>query len=780
MMPKVKSKLMRGALALSTSLLGLTTEAYAQTPQDRNPSSPQPAASGTEMDIADIIVTAQKRSTTLQKTPLAVTALNAEALQQAQVHGIEDINGLVPSLKIGDSTGYPQITVRGIGINNFVPLAESAVALNVNEVYVSRPVAFLGGFYDVSDLEVLRGPQGTLYGRNATAGAINLTTARPTDDLSGYGTVTGGNYGRVRAEGAIGGALVQDKVLVRIAAFRESRKGFGRNITNGDDVDDYDGYGMRGTLVLKPTSELTATIIAEYNHENDNSGGGHFFGTPGPISPFAPPPSIALGAVGPSDRRDLANALDPIFKLRTTAITGIVEWSKGPFSVKSITGYRDQNSFNRANLVGGDPGAYFLSGEPAHQLSQELQLHYDTSSMHLTGGGYYFRETDTASPATIIANNAVVDFTRALLAFPGPGPASIGPGYTVVDITEATQHVRAAAVFGEATFNVTEQLSLTAGARYSTERKQLDNRYYDNSLFFGPIVPYTGNFVNAPTTSTTVLPSRTFNSFTPKLGIQYQANAATMLYVSYSKGFKSGGFSAGASDAVAGAGFRPEKLTDFEGGIKTKLFDNRLRLNLAGFYYKYKDLQVQTVDFVANSLLTVNAGKAKVYGVEGEFTALLTDAFTVDGNFSAQHARYTEYTGLDNTGLTPGFPPPPLNYKGKALNNAPDFSGLVGATYKLSLPGGTLSLRGEVEHSSRFFFDPTNIATTSQPAFTKENAFLTYMSNSGWHVRAFMRNISNKETITAEHLTGSPFLGHIITGSLAQPRTYGLDVGYAF
>jgi len=765
MITKMKSGVLltRGALALGASVLGLTAQAYGQvqTSQVQNASArAQPAASNADVGLQEIVVTAEKRSTKLQKTPLAITAFNAAALQQEQVHSLEDINGLVPSLKMGDEQGYAQITLRGIGINNFVPLAESAVALNLNEVYVSRPVAFLAGLYDVSDLEVLRGPQGTLYGRNATAGAVNLTTARPTGEFSGYGNVTVGNYGDVRIEGAVGGPVIEDKVLIRIAGFRETRDGYGTNITTHNPVDDKDAYGVRGTLVVTPTDEFKATLIAEYYDENDNGGGYHYLGAAAPNAPS--PFFLRLRGLVASNPYDVANVFDPKFRLSATAVTGIIDWSgDGPISVKSITGYRHQSSFNRTNLAGGDPGSYVLTGEPAHQFSEELQAHYDTSDLHLTGGLFYFNEHDDYAPATIIANNAALNLF--IPAYPVPGYTQIFPD------VGGLQTVEAEAAFGQGTFNVTDQLSVTAGIRYSVERKQLFNQFLVD--FFAP---YTGNFLSsAPSIGATALPSRMFYSTTPKFGIQYQIDPQTLIYVTYAKGFKSGGFSASATNTVAALGFSPEKLTDYEGGLKTTLFDNRLRLNLAGFYYDYSDLQVE--EAIGTTLFTANAATAHVYGLEAEFNAALTAALTIEGNLSWLHARYQKYFGPENT------PPYGIgDFSGKDLNNAPDFQGRFAVSYRWDLPSGNLLLRGEAEFSSEFYFTPNNTPQAGQGAFAKGNAYLTYTSNAGWHAMAFVHNIANEVTRTGVNISSAPFFGALANGSLAPPQTYGVELGYEF
>ena len=727
--------------------------AQAQTP----PSEPS--------ELQDIIVTAQKRSTNLQQTPISITALGGEDLQRSQVNKLDDIASLVPNFKMGEQGGYTQITIRGIGISNFVPLAESAVAVNVNEVYVSRPIAQATALFDVSAIEVLRGPQGTLYGRNATAGAVNVTTARPTNELSGYIRSTVGNYGQLRLEGAVGGAVADDKLLVRVAGFRERRNGYGKNLITGNDIDDKDAYGIRGTIVFNASSNLKGTIIGDYYRERDRGGAFHYLGPVGlsglPGALGIPPIFVLLGGITPSNPYDVANGIDPKFRLRTSSVTGIVEWSSGSFSLKSITGYRDQNSLTMSETSGGQFfGGVFIGGEPTHQFSQELQAHYDTSRLHLTAGLFYFKEHADFNPATVYTSNLYLN-----LAFPDL-PQRPVPGFTHLAEIGGLLKTTAKAAFAEGTVNVTDQLSLTAGIRYSTERKHLFQR---NAVSF--FEPYTGD--NTPPTAVSI-PPKSFDATTPKFGIQYQVSPDALLYATYAKGFKSGGFDSGTDPTLVGLGFSAEKLEDFEGGLKTMFFDRRVRLNLSGFYYKYTDLQVQqTRGF--NQTLTANAGKARIYGMEAEFSVAASDALTINGNAAWLHARYTDYTGSDSAlPLAPN-----IDFSGNRLNNAPDFRAFLAASYRWDLQGGNILVKGEGEYSTKFYFGPTNILIVGQSAYAKASAFITYTDNSGWYATGFVRNIIDKAT-RASGTTVSPLFGSPAIGSYAPPRTYGVELGYRF
>ena len=746
-----------GASLTTALFLGVASGALAQTLTGSSAAPPPAGASS----VAEVVVTAEKRSTSLQRTPIAMTALTGKTLATEQVRTLSDIVSLVPSFEMGESDGYQQITIRGIGVTDFQPGSDGTASVNVDEVNVSRPIAQATSLFDVSQLEVLRGPQGTLYGRNASAGSVNISTTMPTDTYSGYGKVIVGNYNDIDVEGAVGGPVLGDKLLVRIAGFSESRGGYGQNITTGNPVDDRVASGVRGTLVFKPTSDVKATVIVEHYTENDHDASLHLFGETGlsglPGALGLPPQYVLFGGHAASNPWDVATGSDPKFRLTTTAVTGILERNSGPFTVKSITGYRDQSSYTFTPLDGGSTNNFiFVAGEPANQISEELQAHYDTSRFHGTAGLYYFDEHDDYSPATVIASGELLNFFFPMT--PARNPTELFRFAEIGGLFET----RSEAVFAQGTYDVGAGVSLTAGIRYSDEHKTLLQRY---ATAFDE--PYAGS--NPP--PGIEQPALNFTSTTPKFGIQYQVDPRTMLYASYSQGFKAGGFDPGSYPASI---FLPEHITDYEGGIKSTWLDGRLRTNVDAFYYDYTNLQVQQI--VGLAIVTDNAATAAVYGLEAEFSARPTEALSFDGSFSWLHARYGTYFGAD-----PALPfaTSNSNYSGKALDNAPDFTLTLAGQYKWNVPEGVLVLRAEGNYSSKFYFAPDNFAVLSQSAFAKGNAFLTYTNDKGWYVSAFVRNIANTFTKTSASVN-SPLDGNTVQGAVAPPRTFGMELGYRF
>lgn len=718
----------------------------------------QPAAASST--LSEVVVTAEKRSTSLQRTPIAVTALTGKTLDAEQVRTLSDIVSLAPSFQMGEAEGYQQITIRGIGVTDFQPGSDATVSVNVNEVNVSRPIAQATSLFDVSQLEVLRGPQGTLYGRNANAGSVNISTTMPTDDFSGYAKVIVGNYDDIDVEGAVGGPVLGDKLLVRIAGFSESRNGYGTNITTGNSVDNKVASGVRGTFIFKPTSDFTGTLIVEHYTENDNSGL-HYFGATGlsglPGALGLPPQFVLFGGHAASNPWDVATGSDPKFRLTTTAVTGTLQWSRGPFSLKSITGYRDQSSYTFTPLDGGSTNNLILiTGEPANQISEELQAHYDVSHFHGTVGLYYFDENDNYSPATAIASGELLNLFIPIT--PTRNPTEFFQFAEIGGLFKTTSE----AVFAQGTYDLGAGVSLTAGIRYSDEHKTLLQRY---AIHLD--TPYTG--FNPP--PGIEQPALNFTSTTPKFGVQYQVDPRTMLYATYSQGFKAGGFDPGSYPASI---FLPEHITDYEGGIKSTWLGGRLRTDIDAFYYDYTNLQVQQI--VGLAIVTDNAATATVYGLEAEFSARPTQALSFDGSFAWLHARYGTYSGAD-----PALPLATTNrnYSGHTLDNAPDFTLSLAGQYKWNVPEGVLALRLEGNYSSKFYFAPDNFAVLSQSAFAKGNAFLTYTNDKGWYARAFVRNIANTFAKTSSSVSIT-LDGNAVQGAVAPPRTFGMELGYRF
>ena len=750
-------------------LISLSAPAYAQTTSNEGAKAPAVASSGANApadaassSIEEIIVTAQRRSEPLQKVPVAVTALTGESLAERGITDVPGIVSSVPNLNLGEDLGAARVTLRGVGLENTAAASEGSIALYENGVFASRPINVLASFYDVDQVEVLRGPQGTLYGRNATGGSINIMTREPTQELSGYFNLTGGNYGRVDSAGAVSGAIVPDVLAVRLAFQTQNHDGYGTNIDTGDDIDNLNTRAVRGTLVFTPNDRLTVDIKGDYFNERDNSGGFHTTGGAGFSAPGVPvvPYGIAEGGTVPTNIRDINSEEDPLNRLTFWGVQGKISYSLSDnVEISSLTAYRSTQSYLRTDIdfTNIDLVRQFF-GEDAKQISEELQLSGKSDRISWLLGLYYFHENDIAFVADPLNPARTLFF----------GPDYLTTGF----LAGGSLGTNAGAGFGQATYNLTSRLHLTFGARYSIEEK-ID---HDESAF-----NLSTPFVGAYATPTTVLDrSKTWDKFTPRVAVDYQIAPNILLYGSWSEGFKSGTYSLGAGTPPV----NPETVSAFEAGLKSKLFDERLQYNLAGFYYDYKDLQVGKV--VDATLELENAATATIYGLEAEFQAKLTSALQIDGNAAWLHARFDNYISADPTrpfgdGHTLDNGAPAFNLSGNTLSQSPNFAVLVGAQYKLPSEVGPFTLRGEVAWKSRVYFTPFNLKYISQAPEARENLFLNWVSprDGGWTASLFVKNVTNK-LVVASMKPGSTVVGSPLNGYLEDPRTYGVTVGYKF
>ena len=694
--------------------------------------------------IADIIVTAQKRAENVQDIPIAITAVSGDTLAARQVTSVDQIASIAPSVSFGTYGGAARIAVRGIGFDTVNPGAEGRIAYHVDGVYISRPAAQLGTFFDVDRVEVLRGPQGTLYGRNATGGSINVITRAPTDEASGYANLTVGNYGRVAVEAALSGPIT-DGISARLAVVTNNRNGYGRNEFTGNGIDDANQRGARLTVRARPAANLTVDLSADYYRENDHAYGIHYFGQYNPAVPLR---GVALGGHAPNELRDINSDFDPSNRRELYGFSGALSWDLGGATLKSITAVRhsDYRVVTELDLT-ELPLSIFPFFERAHQFSEELQLSGDFGRSHWLVGAYYFDEHIFGGSQ--VARNLLVT----------GGANRLTNGY----LAQGNTHTQAVAGFGQLDLALTDRLKVILGARYNHETIAINDTFQlDYVRDYSPgasVVPLPG-FPRSDST--------TNNKFTPKVGVQYEMGSA-QVYATASEGYKSGGYNLGVNVPA----FRPENIWAYEAGLKLTTVDRTVRANLAGFYYDYSNLQVSKV--INSSVITENAASAALYGAELELTVLPTRSFQVDGSLSYLHTEYKDFSSLDPARPTLGV----LNLDGNRLIQAPEVTVNAGAQYAWSAGTGDLTLRGEVNYASRIFFTAFNVDSVGQGPNAKFNAFLTWNSHGHWTATAYVRNIGDKVT-RANGLVSSAVYGSPITGSVSPPRTFGATLAYHF
>lgn len=549
-----------GATAFAGCVVGGAAQAQTPTtapntpqvqPTQPQPTLPPPAADSNA--IQDVVVTAARRSESLKEVPAAVTAVSATTLANQRVESLVDLNAVIPSLQVSQNNGDVSFNIRGVGKPVISPAAENSVALNLDGVYVSRPQAAQSALFDIDRVEVVRGPQGTLYGRNATGGAINIISKAPTDTFGGYSSLTGANYGRVDAETVVSGPIVPGTLDGRIGGYVHRRyEGFGENGFDGNPVDDLYEYGFKGALAYTASPKLHVLLRGDYYANDDAYGLYHYAGpvrnTPAPTSP-----TIAEILGGRSDTDlDSRNTFTNVDNHRKTQAFGAsldTSYKVSDFlELRSITGWRN----TRVTYQTDDDGTDLSVADPFHlhafsqQFSQELQLLYKQGPIDAILGGYYFKEKVTT-------NYGLGSYLQNVRQFLPPGATG---QYEQIGILKTESD----AVFLDVRYHLTDRLTLGAGIRYSAETKT--NSGFE-TVFFTPYIPAQG--------------SRDSNGTTPRFTADYKLTDTVNVYASIGRGFKSGEWSPGTIQYAS-----PEFVTAYEAGVRGTLLDRRLAVS-AGF-----------------------------------------------------------------------------------------------------------------------------------------------------------------------------------------------------
>ncbi len=702
--------------------------------------------------LEEVVVTAQKRATDLQTTAAAISAYSSEALLNRGISDIEDLGRANPSMDVSLYQGEAQIYIRGIGYSGIIGGTDSSSALHLDGVYVSRSSSAVPGFMDIDRVEVVRGPQGTLYGRNATSGSINLIHKRPTEEFSAKSKLSLGNYEHYKAFGAISGAL-SDNLRARLAMQLENHEGY-TDLTRLDgsshEAEAKDDFTARFTLEYDLSDSVLISLSGDYYEADDTQVVWHRMNAGAQTNPFFQQYIANLGGVlSENYSRDLFSDLEHENNPRIWGLTGRVEWDLGDYQLTSITAYRETNPFNHDE---GDFTAAFgvdqLREEDHKQFSQEFQLSspQDRALSWLVGFYYFTEEND-------VRNEYFLPFVDEQYGLPNDDNCCL------LELN-GTGETDAWAIFGEATWDITDNLELLVGGRYSEEERGGRNDVLLRNFIPGVLDNVAG------------FNDETFDSFTPKVGLNYTLNEDLFIYASISEGFKSGGFNVGSYQQTP---FEPEEILAYEIGIKADLFDNRLRLNSALFFYDYDDLQIQDVE--NNNTVVRNAAKAEIFGLELEGTALITENFLVDFGFVWLNAEFTEGALMDPKAPALGI----QELDGNNLPRAPEFKAVLGAQYEIALSSGS-SLQFRVDYSwqDEVFFSAFNVGQLSEDAYDWTKAKVTYSSaDRNWSLAAYVDNISDEEVFTNATYWGD-IVDSVAAGSLAPPRTYGVELNYNF
>lgn len=693
-------------------------------------------ASGEEdgTKVAEIIVTAQKRDERLQDVPVAVTAVSSSQLEAANIENVLDLNLVAPSLNTVATNGiYLGNTIRGVGSLAYGAGVESPVGLYVDGVYQAAPFAFSTQLNNVASVEVLKGPQGTLFGRNATGGLINIKTAVPGPDPTAKFSVSYGNYQILQGDAYVSAGLGPNLAADIAFSGKTQGKGFGFNPTTGRDWDKLDhNIALRSKWLWTPGSATTITLIGDYFEGSGTSGGGISY--PGKVSGYTGRIAPDLGWGADSD-------LEIQRKVSGGGVSLQLEQDFGGVTLNSISAYRESKYPLLQDIDFTPQSLAFIDySQKDRQLSQEFQLSSDNSSnFKWTVGLFYF---DLKSD---------VDFVVDLTGFP-----FVAARFNYLDTVGAKSY----AAYGQGTYALGEDTNLTVGLRYTSEKRSERNASLGLEFVPGVIIPIT-------------YPDRTSkeNKLTYRVSLDHRFSDEVMVYASLNTGFKSGGFN---STAPGEAPYLAEKLTAYEVGIKSDLFDRRLRANISGFYYDYKNVQVQRL--FNDSLFIINGPAARIYGLDADFTAALADGLTFSGGVTWIDPKFKQFLGCPQATPAGGVPLTTIgtDCTGNQLPFAAKFNFSGALNYTAEVGSGKLDLAANIYYNSGYFFEPDNIL--EQTKYAMLGASAKYKFDNGLSIGLFGRNLTNKRVIgyATHQANGNASL------SYQEPRTYGVTLGFEF
>jgi iron complex outermembrane receptor protein len=675
----------------AVGLLGAVAAAGVANAQAQAPAVAPPVDAGSAT-VQEIVVTAQKREEDLQDVPIAITAITAKDAARKGITGTEGLSEVVPGLVLVNPANVANPYLRGVGSNLFDPSAENSVAIYVDGVYYAAPQVGIFNFNNISGIEVLKGPQGTLFGRNATGGVVQVTTKDPSSTPSGDISVGYANYNDVTVN-AYGTTALAKNLSADLAFLYENQgDGYGRNLTTGASIFKMaiGDIAARSKVLFEPTDTTKITLSLDYSHTVSNPSYQTIPGHPSPINGETYP--------GPFNTLDDLTDRD---RVNTGGVSLEVNQDVAGVRLTSITAYRQASTnYNFDDDDSALPLADLALNTRQHNYSEEFRVANRHESWLSWVAGVYFYGNDAGYfPAEVI-----VPF--------------------IFPINEVKQLAWSWAGFAQATAKLPWNTELTLGERYTNEEQDF--------------------LQNVPSS---YRQSQAFNKATYRAAINHHFTQNISAYVSYDTGFKTGGFNElvgvpaptpAAPNPTANV-YKPENLNALEAGVKSELFDRHLRVNLSGFLYQYRNIQFDTP--IAGGNLVENAGAAHIKGIEGDFEWRPIRSLGLSGGFSALEGHYTQLAAADgNIGAHTDVTPP--------------FTGTLSADYLYTANWGSLRPDVSVSHNSGYYWQPNNLI--KQPAYTVLNTSLTFVPPGGkYELKVWAKNLNNATYFIAQITAGA-------------------------
>ncbi|PPJ43831.1 MULTISPECIES: TonB-dependent receptor [unclassified Pseudoxanthomonas] len=733
------------SLAIGCVLLSSVPVAWAQ---DAAPAAGTPATNATTLD--SVKVTARKREETLQDVPVAVTAFTPETLDKLNIKDLGDLDAQVPNLTVyaaRGSTSTVTAYIRGVGQADPLWGVDPGVGIYLDDVYIARPQGALLDVFDVERIEVLRGPQGTLYGKNTIGGAIKYISRGLPQETTGFASVTVGNYNQLDVKAALGGEIggKDSGLRARVAVASMNRDGFGENTYTGQEVSDKEINAIRAQVGAYSQDDFDVQFAFDYMDDQSGVRGAKML-APNPLAAAYPPTD---------DRYDIRSGMKNINDTEMKGASVTVNWRPSDdWAFKYVAAKRESDTetnidFDTTPRPLVDVRAFYSDS----QVSQELQANYDGGGRARGVMGLYWFNGD--------AGGQVLNyFWNPLLATGLTNP--------LFGDTQGVVNTKSVALYADWTFDLTDRLKLDVGARYTDEDKHAIalNRFYTNNQ-------YETSWGTAANFNKTV----NFKNVSPKVSLDYQITPDIMVYGLASRGFKSGGYNIRANTTAvprSGEPFDDESVDSFEIGSKMSFLDQRLFLNLSAFHNKYEDIQLSV--FTSYTLPNgsqsffgdfTNAGKGTVNGVEVEYQFLPTANWLISGNLAWLDAKYDEF-------ITSGVNVADSQY----FTNAPEFSGAINVEYRTDLAnGGNLSARVGYSYQSEVWPTTDLSPLIKQDGYGLVNAGVIWKVSDAWSLSLQGTNLADEEYRT----TGYNIAAYgVLTGFYGPPRQYSLTARYDF
>jgi len=707
------------------------------------------AVTGPPATLEEIIVTARKREESLQQVPVSVTMLSSANLEARSLTSLKDVGQFTPNFSFsshgqsGSTAGL--VYIRGIGQSDPHITNEPGVGIYVDGVYLGRMQGIDLEMMDLDRIEILRGPQGTLFGKNTIGGAVNIVSTKPTNDLSGRLQVTTGRYDRIDANASLNLPIVDDRLAIRLSGSTRNRDGYGRR-ADGAQMGDVDSLSGRASVLWTPSDSLEVIAALDGSRSREAGAVRKLVATSQSetitvMNMFAAEPFDDRWLTG-SDFTNYAtggNASES--DLWGTSLTAT--WTSGNYNIRSITSYRNNETYY---AVDPDASPITIINETSRskqdQFSQEFQINGSSFEDRLewVAGLYYFTEEGSVSIADLVLE-----------------PIQLATGMELNFNTDLHIENKSYAAYGQGTFSVTDKLKLTAGLRYTYEKKYGDTYRY-RPVSEDALIPFTAL-------------RKSWEAFSPRIGLDYQWNPDVMTYVSAAQGFKSGGFNGRADAANGFTAYNPEKVWTFETGLRSDLLDRKLRFNATAYVSKYRDIQYTVIKGGTDgqpSSQVDNAAKATIKGLEMELIAVPAQGLALNAALGLTDADYTQ--------VDPGSDITTASH----FIKTPKWTTTIGAQYIASI-NDRFELISQIDYAyrSKTYHDAANSALGTQKAYGLLNGRLTFQPSDGpWSVAVFGTNLTNKHYIQA----ATDFLSSLGFAEVqyARPREWGASLQYRF